>query len=351
MEIEKLIKDTFAEHEYVAPDSDEVLAATRQRIDRRRAVSRPLAVAAGVVALTLAAVTVVALNRSGDDNTQAAAPKAPIATTSAAPAEPGMPELTMPFTLGWVPPGKADHMVQRINTGVSDEDLEKPLYGGEYMFHVKNGDTTVMVDVQEFKMVSVDDATFKSGPGKSVTINGKRGIESANNDGPGGYELYLEHPEVGAMYINIGPENGGTADPETLASYGRQVAEHIEFPGTTTVTPQFGLGELPSGMRMCSFEVQAAALDISKGPLEPRTGYTIGACDSVRSAINLGTYSDRPEGDAGKPVQGHKTRILDEGGYRSLWILGAVGNEAVLISGKAPAAQLYAIADGLILPE
>ena len=61
MEIEKLLKDTFTEHEHVAPDSDAVLAAARRRIENRRAVSRPLAVAAGVVALTLAAVTVVAL--------------------------------------------------------------------------------------------------------------------------------------------------------------------------------------------------------------------------------------------------------------------------------------------------
>ena len=42
------------------------------------------------------------------------------------------------------------------------------------------------------------------------------------------------------------------ADPEALASYGRQIAEHIEFPGTTTVTPRFGLGDLPSGTRMCT---------------------------------------------------------------------------------------------------
>ena len=83
----------------------------------------------------------------------------------------------------------------------------------------------------------------------------------------------------------------------------------------------------------------------------PGTSYSIGACDSLESTINLGTYSDQPEGEAGKPVQGHKTRLLEQGEYRSLWILGAVGKESVLVSGKAPAAKLYAIAEGLVLPE
>ena len=349
MEIEKLIKETFTEHEHVAPGSDEVLAAARQRIDRRRAVSRPLAVAAGVVALTLAAVTVVALNRSGDDNTQAAAPAEQITTTGEAPAKSGIADLTMPFTLGWLPPGEAEYLVHRINTGGSAEEPDKPVYGGEYMLYVTNGDTTVMVDVQEFKMMSVDDAAFKSGAGKPVTIGGKRGIESVNYDGPGGYELYLEHPEVGAMYINVGPENGGTADPETLASYGRKIAEHLEFPGTTTVTPQFGLGELPSGTRMCAFGVETPRSG-TRGPWGPGTSYSVGTCDAVDSSINLGTSGD-PRGSAGKPVQGHKTRIIDEGGYRSLWILDAVGKEPVRVAGKVPEATLYTIADGLVLPK
>ena len=48
MNIENLIKDTFAARENDAPDSDAVLAAARQRIDSRRSgLSRPFAVAAG----------------------------------------------------------------------------------------------------------------------------------------------------------------------------------------------------------------------------------------------------------------------------------------------------------------
>ena len=347
MEIEKLLKDTFTEHEHVAPDSDAVLAAARRRIENRRAVSRPLAVAAGVVALTLAAVTVVALNRSGADNMRAAAPT--VTSSDAAPAAPAIADLTMPFTLGWLPPGKAEYVVHRINTGGSAEEPDKPVYGGEYMLSVTNGATTVMVDVQEFRMVPVDDAAFKSGPGKAVTINGQRGIESANYDGPGGYELYLRHPEEGSMYINVGPENGGTADPETLASYGRQIAEHLEFPGTTTVTPSFGLGPLPNGMRMCTFGVETP-FDRALLGSAPSTSYSVGTCDSVGTSINVTTSGD-PRGPAGRPVQGHQTRYIDENGYRSLWILDAVGDAPVLVAGRVAEGNLYVVAKGLVLPK
>ncbi len=349
MEIEKLIEDTFKAHEHVAPDSDTVLAAARQRIDRKRAISRPLAVAAGVVVFTLAAVTVVALNRPGpapDDKAQVAAPtgETQVDTT---PAEPAIADLTMPYTLEWVPPGEVEYLVHRINTG-GDEDA--PTFGGEYMFSVTEGGKTIMVDVQEMKMSPVDDAAFKSGPGNPVTINGKRGVESANSGGPGGYELYFEHPEVGSMYVNVGPQNGGTADAQQLVNYGRKIAQNIRFPGTTTVTPSFGLGELPSGMRMCSFGVENP-FDRSPQGAESSTSYSVGTCTSIEGTINITTTdANGTRGEAGQPVQGRETRFIDEDGYRSLWILDAVGDAPVLVAGSIPAAELYAIANDLVLP-
>ncbi|GAB1514328.1 hypothetical protein [Actinophytocola sp. KF-1] len=364
MEIEKLIEDTFKAHEHVAPDSDAVLAAARQRIDRKRAVSKPLAVAAGVVVLTLAAVTVVTLNRpSGDGGTQAAGPASGAVTAtgpaSTTPATPGIPPLTMPYDLGWLPPGDVEFLVHRINTG-GQEDA--PVFGGEYMLSVTSGGTKLMVDVQEFKMSPVDDAAFKSGPGSPVTINGKHGVESANSGGPGGYELYFEHPEQGSMYVNVGPENGGTADAQQLISYGRKIAQNIRFPGTKTVAPAFGLGALPDGMRMCAFDVEKpfdadapVGVEVPGGSSArgstPNTGYSVGACTDITGSINIAvTGVNGPRGAAGQPVQGHKTRFIDEGGYRSLWILGAVGNAPVLVAGRVPAADLYAIAGELVLP-
>ena len=350
MEIEKLIKDTFTAHEHVAPDSDAVLAAARERIDRKRALSRPLAVAAGVVVLTLAAVTVVALNRSaGGDGTQAAAP-ASSEVTATGPAAPAIADLTMPYDLGWLPTGEVEYLARRINTGGTAEEPEKPVYGGEYMLSVKVGGKTIMVDVQEFKMSPVDDAAFKSGPGNPVTINGKRGVESANHGGPHGYELYFEHPETGSMYVGVGPENGGTADAQQLADIGRNIAENIRFPGTTKVTPSFGLGALPDGMRMCAFGVEKP---FDRAPLGSAgsTGYTVGTCTSVEGSIVVSTTgANGPRGEAGQPVQGHETRFIDEDGYRSLWILDAVGDSPIVVAGPIPAAELYAIANELVLP-
>src|SRR5205814_10159964 len=148
MDIENLIKDTFTAYEHDAPDSDQVLAATRQRLDRRRAVvGPPLVAGAGVVLLALAAVAVVALNRPAHDN-QVATGAGPAGGPAAveAPANVGIAELTMPYSLGWLPPGKADYLARRINIGGSAANPDKPVYGGEYMLTVTSGRQVLLVD-------------------------------------------------------------------------------------------------------------------------------------------------------------------------------------------------------------
>jgi hypothetical protein len=351
MDTENLITDTFTAHEHVAPDADTVFAATRQRIDRRRTVlSRPLAVAAGVVALTLAAVTVVALNRSDSaDNARVGAPPTDAQATGPA-TDPAAPGLAMPFDLGWLPQGEVDYLVHRINIGGADSDQDKPLYGGEYMLTVTINGQVIDVDVQQFRMVQVDEATFKSGPGSPVTINGQPGVESSVSDGPGGYELYMAHPDGGSMYVNVSPENGGTADAQQLTDIGRQIAQNIHFPGTTTVTPTFGLRDLPNGLRICAFDVEKGFGDAaSDGGTEPRTSYSLGTCDTMPPLHVYVADKDAPAGTAGQPVQGHKTSYVDENGYRTLWVLDAVEGAPVAIAGKVPLTDLYDVANHLVL--
>ncbi|WP_410593692.1 hypothetical protein [Amycolatopsis sp. lyj-23] len=345
MDIENLIKDTFTAHEPDAPDSDQVLAATRQRLDRRRAlVSPPLAAGAGVVMLVLAAGAVVALNRPAHDN--------PVATGSgpssgsvavAAPAKAAIAELTMPFSLGWLPPGKADYLARRINTGASAANPGRPVYGGEYLLNVTSGGQVLLVDVQEMRSMPVGEAAFKSGPGRPVTIGGRAGVESSRSGGPGGYELYLTHPEGGSLYVNVAAEPGSTASAQQLIDAGRRVAENVAFPGTTTVTPAFGLGTLPDGLRMCAF-------DVEKGPSGPQTSYSVGTCSTLTPIQVRSGEADQVRGDAGQPVQGHATRYLDENGYRTLWILEAVHDAPIAIAGRGTQAELYAIAEHLVLP-
>ncbi|MET8853476.1 hypothetical protein [Amycolatopsis sp. NPDC004625] len=345
MDIENLIKDTFTAHEHDAPDSDHVLAATRQRLDRRRAVvSPPLAAGAGVVLLALAAVAVVALNRPAPDNQVAtgAGPAGGPAAVAEAP-KTAISELTMPYSLGWLPPGKADYLARRINVGGSASDPDKPVYGGEYLLTVTSGRQTLLVDVQEMRMMPVEQASFKSGPGRPVTIGGRAGVESSNSGGPGGYEVYLTHPEGGSLYVNVAAQHGSTASAQQLVDAGRRVAENVAFPGTTTVTPAFGLGKLPDGLRMCAF-------DVEKGLSGPRTSYSVGTC-STRPAVQVhSAEAGQVRGTAGQPVQGHATRYLDENGYHTLWILKAVHDTPIAVAGTGAQAELYAVADHLVLP-
>ncbi|MGW5723156.1 hypothetical protein ACWEVP_43780 [Amycolatopsis sp. NPDC003865] len=344
MDLENLIKDTFTAHEPDAPDSDQVLAATRQRLDARRAVmSRPLAAGAGVVLLALAAVAVVALNRPAPDNQVATGTGGP--AVAEAPAKPAIAELPMPFSLGWLPAGKADYLARRINIGGSAATPDKPVYGGEYLLTITSGRQVLMVDVQEMRMMPVGQAAFKSGPGRPVTVGGRAGVESSHSGGPGGYELYLTHPDGGSLYVNVAAEPGSTASPQQLIDAGRRVAENIAFPGATKVTPAFGLGELPGGLRMCAFDVEKS------GPGGgPRTSYSVGTCSTLPPIQVRGDEAGQVRGTAGKPVQGHETRYLDEGGYGTLWILKAVHGEPIAVAGRGGQAELYAVADHLVLP-
>lgn len=345
MEIERLVRESMTAHEHLVPDTEEVLAATRRRIGRRRAVlGRPLAVAAGVVVLALAAVTVVALTRSGDDPTDRIRVAAPTETPT-----PRSTDLVMPYDLGWLPPGSVDYLARRINVGADSAD-SKPLYGGEYMLTVTTDGHVIDIDVQEFKMVPADEATFKSGPGNPVTINGKHGVESANSGEPGGYELYLTHPEAGSMYVNVMPANGQTAPAQQLVDIGRRVAENIHFPGTATVTPAFGLGDLPGGLRMCAFDVGKGFGPTPDGSTY-NTSYEIGTCDTMPTVHVSLAGTEPPHGVPGQPVQGHETRVNDEDGYHTLYILDAVKGAAIGVAGSVPQADLYAVANGLVLPE
>ncbi|MCP2243971.1 hypothetical protein [Lentzea aerocolonigenes] len=350
MNIENLIKDTFVAREHDAPDSDAVLAAARRRIDSRRSgLSRPFAVAAGATVLTLGAVTAVVLNRAGPaEHAQIAAPangsQSSQAPTTTAPAAAG---LKMPYSLGWLPPGSVAYRVHRVNVGFSADKPDVPLYGGEYMLTVTANNQVLEVDVQQMRMVSADRATFKSGPGQSVTINGQPGVESSVSTGPGGYELYVAHPDGGSMYVNVNAAPGSTAPAQQLVEAGRRIAENVQFPGTTTVTPRYGLRELPNGLRICAF-------DVEQGPSDPKmmTSYRLGTC-TVQPTIfvNSGVGANVPTGAPGQPVQGHETRYVDENGYHQLWVLDAVDGVPIIIAGRVPQAELYDIANRLVLSQ
>lgn len=346
MDIERLITETLIAHEPVAPDSNAVFAAVRRRIDRRRvALSRPVAAAAGVAALMVATATVMALNPPGptaNDNVQAATS----VTAATAPATPPIADLLMPYSLDWLPPGSVDYVARRTTAGAtSNEPDATPLYGGEYMLNVTADGHVLKVGVQQMT-ATVDQAAFKTGPGNPVTINGQRGIESANSDTPGGYALYVAHPDGGSMFVHVTAEPAGTVPTRQLIDIGRRIAQNIRFPGTTTVTPTFGLRDLPNGMRVCTFSVALGR----RGELT--THYSLGTCTTVlpRVSVSTGTTRDPSTGTPGRPVQGHATRNADDNGYRTLWVLDAVNGDVITLTGGVPLTELYEIANRLVLP-
>jgi hypothetical protein len=349
MDIENLIKDTFTAHEHVAPDGDAVLAGARQRIEARRAVlTRPIAVAAGVVALTLAAVTAVVVNRSGTtpgDTTQVGAP----GIEATGPESGAIADLTMPYSLDWLPPGEVEYLARRINTGATAADPDTPLFGGEYMLKITAGGQVLAVDVQQMRMMPVDDAAFKSGPGAPVTVNGQRGVESAHPDGAGGYELYVTHPDGGSMYVSVAADHGSTVPAQQLVEAGRRIAENIRFPGTATVTPVFGLRDLPAETRVCTFEVDRGFSPTQRGQ-GAGTSYSLGTCAEMPPIHVTTDTGNEPAGTAGRSVQGHETRHAERNDFHTLWVLDAVGDAPVTISGNVPLTDLYEVADHLVLP-
>lgn len=352
MNIENLIKDTFTAREQDVPDSDAVLAAARQRIDSRRSgLSRPFAVAAGAALLTLGAVAAVVLNRPdpAGQSQVAATANGPEGSQTPAPAEQAPAGLQMPYSLGWLPPGSVAYRVHRINVGASAANPDVPLYGGEYMLTVTAGGQVLQVDVQQMRMVPVDQARFKSGPGQSVTINGQPGVESSVSTGPAGYELYVAHPDGGSMYVHVSAAPGSEVPAPQLVDTGRRIAENIRFPGTTTVTPAYGLRDLPSGMRVCAFDVTQSP---DRSPAEPEinTSYRLGTCTVQPTIFVNSAVGGGPTGTPGKPVQGRETRYTDENGYHRLVVLDAVKGVPVVIAGRVPEAALYDIANRLVLP-
>jgi hypothetical protein len=353
MDIDTLLADTFAAHEHLTPSEDDVLAAVHERIRHgRSAYIRPLTVAATVVVVAAAVGGAVALSRHGGHgaarHVHAAIGRNVAGDATAAKITP----LTMPYDLGWLPAGAVDYLARRVNVGAVSQS-SPPLFDGEYLLTVTTPDTTLGIDVQQFPG-NLQDAAFKSGPGSAVTIDGRPGIESTNSAGPAGYEVYFNDAVGGLMYVSVAAHRGEAAAATQLAAIGRQVAANIRFPGASQISPSFGVGYVPDGLRVRAFDVETASdrdLPVANGASGPSTSYELGTSTSQQSAAVINSYSGEPSGTPGREVQGRPTRYVDDHGYLTLSVLDAVDGQAVSISSSSlPLAELYAIADGLQLP-
>jgi hypothetical protein len=350
MEIDQLVKDAFTAHEDLSPDEHEVMSAVQRRIRRRpSALVQPMAIAASVAVVAGTSVVAVLMSRdhrgasSGAQQPAASvsAPHRPARSTAPRPSSSSIHPLTMPFDVGWLPSGSVAYYARRINLG-SVHSSGRPLsFDGEYLLSVTTPNQVIDIDVAQTPG-GLDGVHFKSGAGAQVTINGRRGIESVHAGGPGGYEIYFQDSAGGTMYVNAGPNDRSPAPTAAeLTAIGRQVAQNVTFPGTAQVAPSFNVGDLPGGLRVLAFEVGLG-----------RTSYALGRSGNSDSAATVGIGSGHglAGSTSGRTVQGHPTRYIVDHGYVSLYVLGAVNGNDVSVAGKLPLTQLYAIADGLVLP-
>ena len=255
MKIDRLIRDTLADHEHLAPGADEILIDVHRRIERPRTGGWPVTIAAATVLVAGTGVGVVAL-RGQQHQTGTVANHSISAASSTVvqpPPAPRITPVTMPFDLGWLPAGTPQYLARRINIGALS-DTGPAVFDGEYLLTI---DGYLLVDVQQMPG-RLSGVRFKSGPGRTTTVNGRPAIESPNSGGPGGYEIYYQDSAGGLMYVNAAVTNGRPMPAGGLVTDGRRVAAGVHLPGTTTVHPAFGVGYLPAGMKIVTSTSGAA---------------------------------------------------------------------------------------------
>jgi hypothetical protein len=351
MNTETLLVETFTEHEYLAPDAEQVLAGVHAQVGARRTFARPLSIAASVVLVAGAAVGVVVIGNHGGATAghqpAAGSPKPHVAPHVAPAPTHDVQPLTMPFDLGWLPDGTAHYVARRINIGAA-AGSQTPAFDGEYMLTVGPLD----IDVQQMPG-DLGGVQFKCGSGVDVTVAGRPGVADGNSDGPCGYEVYFDDAAGGVMYVNVSAHPGADVAGSELASVGRRVAANVRFPGSATVQPAFGVGYVPAGLRVRAFDVEdGSGMPTANGAADSQTIYNIGPEGSMEPWIDLGSGGlPAPAGTPGRAVQGHPTRYTDENGYLSLYVLDAVHGQPVRVAGRQPLDELYRIADGLVLPQ
>lgn len=357
MKIEQLLSDTLAEHEHLAPNTDQILADVQRRIDRPRAAGWPVALGAAAVLVVGTGAGVVALRGHHQSTTAAvrsATSTAPVTSISSAKQRPVRPAariapLTMPFDLGWLPAGPAGYLAHRINIG-SAGGASVASFDGEYMLQVTTAAGKVDIDVQQMPG-DLSDVSFKSGPGSNTAVNGHPAIESQNSDGPGGYEIYFQDSTGGTTYVNVATAPGQHVAVTQLVSDGCAIASGVRYPGSTKVNPSFGVGYVPAGMKVVAFDVENDNGQYDSSPADLATTYDIGDATNQSPAVVVTSGpASAPTGTPGRLVQGHPTRYSTDRGYTEFYVLNAVHGDPIMIGSSLPLAQIYRIADGLVLP-
>jgi hypothetical protein len=345
MNIETLIRDTFVSREHLAPEADVTHDALAQQLSAGRP-SRPrmLVAVAATVAVVVGLSVALALNGRSPRSAPVNHPQAVVES------------FTMPFDLGGLPPGTI-HYTERgfFRYGISSYQLTVETAGATFQVNVFDDASSDAQSANELaqgrlKLGCSQGSRDHDWDDQPTTVHGRPGVETLDASGPCGYQtmFLLAHNGSATVQIHYSPGSHGPA--ATLIRIGRSLARHLSTPGTTRVTPTFGVGYLPAGLLVSDETVQVTQRMGKATPTGMQTIYDLGRPGSHDTVVNISGPGVEVHGVPGRRVQGHPTRITDNHGFIQMSLLGALPNGAVVVSATLPLATLYRIAQGLVLP-
>lgn len=343
MNADQLLRETFVDHEHLAPDADETLRQVRSRLEGRSGATRLasrrrlVAVATGIgVAATIVGIVAASVIIKADDT---GGPTQP-ATITVQPSPPSAASsYTRPVTVltveyltiaaGYLPLGK---MTQVYAVQGSLRELRSYL--------VTDGGTRTKINLSSAASVAaLPRTTTFTGPGTALQVPG--------------YTARQWSVKGRSRVIVTGPGRLTAVDvtraampAAAIAALTRKIAGGLRYYQHDALQPAFRLGYVPTGLRIGQLSVDN----------HRATTWLLAAYGSAPSRADTQVYStDTPptlHGPAGRTVEGHPTRTGTKDGVPVLEIVGAIGQDTIVISGSPRAmslSQLYKIGDGLAL--
>jgi hypothetical protein len=354
MNTEQLLRDTFAAHESESPDAD----AAWRRLDaqlngppasgtaprRRRAALVGMGAAASVVGVVTAGILVAGPHRPTADPGGERTAAGPSATAGgwariSGSARPSVLAVRDYLTVGpgWLPPGQA----------VQIWGSRGPEQSREYQIGPTSTGTDLALAVQTGRL----DTFYKRGGTKrDLSIAGRPAREWS---GPDFYHLEVQRPAGQVLWVDLKSPSESQAQ---LRAYGRHVGRSMRYDRHDTLRPEFRFSYLPAGSSVYAVSVD----NLGATTYELRTARTHSIDQATVESNEIGKWPTR----AGRRVQGHPTRVVDASPAGSssapkpqpkpiLIVEDAThGHDIVLTGGwgATTLAQLYRIADGLVLP-
>jgi hypothetical protein len=349
MNAEEILARTFAEHEEQAPDPEAVLADVHARLARRRRTVPVLAAAATVAAIAIGASVLVGQQRpapgppastpsptaTGSNWTPppnpSPTPPDPLATGSLADAA----RSTVAVDTTWLPPGTVKDFALGLFYGRQTRTYEVTGSDGS--------STHIDLEVRPGSDLKTDDG-IDNQP-HDVTIGGRPAREFRAGEV---YAVVVRLPGNRVAQVGVLPMGGGgTLD---VAATGRRVAASLRFDRPEPIKPAYRPTYVPK-------DLVVRAVDRSDGlgtqwTLAKPDAQPQGPWVAVGQDPRPGTNSTLPQPVVdGRPVQGHPTHVVTEGGGQvALYVDRFVAGQSLTITvtnNLVPVAELYKIADGI----